>query len=181
MRHTRLAFLLLLFFSTSVSWAQRFKYYYYPEVNVYYDLLEKQYVFKDNDIWMRNYSLPAGVERLGLQVPVRYDSKEIWYVNHLHKKQYLNGDFDPLWTIHKAQLPFPQRFVPEVGSCRLWQPNLKPSEQTIMADEDCNEIRQTAKLGEWIISHPKKHKVTIEKISNSNIGVVRELEIYYVK
>lgn len=174
-----IAILLQCTFSNS-AFATLYKYYFYPEVNTYYDVSGKRWVFKQDDFWVRNVSMPEGIERLGQRVTVWSDSKEIWYENHIHVAKYENGDYEPTWTRIKETFPIPKESVPNVGSCRYWFPEKKDNEQPAESS-NCDELRNKAPLGVWVLSRTCKNIMKIEKYSSAAPGVVRQQRYYYIK
>jgi|GEM_PF-4289028 len=159
--------------------AQQHRFHYYPEVNMYYDVRDKKFIYNDNGTWVRGVAVPAGIPRLGRRVTVRSESRDIWYQNHIHREQYLSGDYDPIWNRPEITLTVPMGYLPAVGSCRLWYPEKKLDEQPTM-DGDCEALRVSAPTGAWVVSRPNNNKVVVEKYSYRTQGLVREIRHYRV-
>jgi hypothetical protein len=172
--------ILLLCLSSSHAFAMLYKYYFYPEVNTYYDVSGKRYVYKQDGYWIRNVDMPEGTERLGQRVTVWSDSKEIWYENHIHIAKYENGEYEPTWTRIKETFPIPKEYAPSVGSCRYWFPDKKDNEQPAEST-NCDELRNKAPLGVWVLSRTCQNIMKIEKYSTAAPGVVRQLRYYHIK
>ena len=179
----KLVFLLAILVQTCFSTealAKLYKYYFYPEVNTYYDINAKRWVYKQDGYWVRNIAMPENVEQLGQRVTVWSNTDEIWYDNQRHITSYENGDYEPTWTRIKETLPIARAEVPAVGTCRYWYADKKDSEQPV-ASKNYEELRVKAPLGIWLISRPSATIMKIEKFSSAAPGVIRQLRYYHIK
>jgi hypothetical protein len=72
------------------AWAPRdyanTQYYYMPDMDVYYDLPARQFIYLDHSRWRRSNSLPAAYSR--------YDLYKVHKVSINQKNAYLNHDRD---------------------------------------------------------------------------------------
>jgi hypothetical protein len=68
--------------------AQQLKFYYYPESNVYYDVVNKQYVYLNNGTWTPVRVLPASKSASGRKVILYHSGFNIWVDNSAHLKKY---------------------------------------------------------------------------------------------
>ncbi len=70
--------------------AQRTRYYYYPDANVYYNPVTHEYAYSDNGTWTRNRELPNTVviHDRKRHVTVYHDKGDVWMDNDMHRKKY---------------------------------------------------------------------------------------------
>jgi hypothetical protein len=68
--------------------AQQLKFYYYPESNIYYDVVNKQYVYLNNGTWTTVHVLPATKSASGRKVVLFHSGPNIWVDNATHQKKY---------------------------------------------------------------------------------------------
>jgi hypothetical protein len=101
-------FLLMLLFTCSLSSAQasnneqsslptakktEIRYYYFPNLEAYFDLQEKVYLYKEDGEWVEAEELPANYGGYSLYNKVRvsiedYDGDEPYLMLAEHKKKY---------------------------------------------------------------------------------------------
>ena len=88
----KIFFALVLFcslLSFQKAGAQRLKFYYYPNSNVYYDVAHKQYIYSNNGNWTPVTTLPGGMNVVrSRRVIVYHNTPEIWMDNPGHIKKY---------------------------------------------------------------------------------------------
>lgn len=70
--------------------AQRTRYYYYPDQNVYYNPGTHEYSYSDNGNWQTNRQLPRTVmvDRHARRVTVYHNTPDVWSDNEMHRKKY---------------------------------------------------------------------------------------------
>lgn len=101
-------FLLMLFCMYSITYAQASKtdesssstldstdirYYYFPNLQAYFDLQEKVYLYKINGEWLEGEELPTNYGGYSLynksRVPIKdYNGDEPYLLLEVHKKMY---------------------------------------------------------------------------------------------
>lgn len=100
-------FLLMLIFTCYISSAQQksndqlstdpdkkdFRYYYFPNIEAYFDLQEKVYLYRDNGEWTEAEELPKNYGGYSLYNKVRvaitdYNGDEPYLQLQAHKKMY---------------------------------------------------------------------------------------------
>ena len=83
--------LTLLFTLSLSSSAQKQRFYYYPQANVYYDVKNKQYIYSNNGTWTTVSTLPADINvNRSPRVVVHSTTPEVWNQNSLHVERYRN-------------------------------------------------------------------------------------------
>lgn len=71
------------------SKAQKFKFYYYPASNVYYNASQHKYAYLNKGSWIETPGLPAGKNAAGGSRYIVYSSSpKIWVKNEAHVKKY---------------------------------------------------------------------------------------------
>ncbi|MGC4039493.1 MAG: hypothetical protein QM710_01495 [Flavobacterium sp.] len=109
MKTIKKVFLLFLFFTGFISYAQQatadktllptdpktteIRYYYFPNLEAYFDLQEKVYLYKDQGEWVEAEELPKGYGGYSLYNKVRvsitdYNGDEPYLMLDAHKKKY---------------------------------------------------------------------------------------------
>src|SRR5579875_296241 len=69
--------------------AQRIGFYFYPDLNVYYNTRTHQYAYNDNGNWVYHRSLPSNMRVKGhSHVTVYRNDAEIWRDNDAHRDKY---------------------------------------------------------------------------------------------
>jgi hypothetical protein len=68
--------------------SQQLKFYYYPESNLYYDVVNRQYIYLNNGTWTTVHVLPATKSDGGRKVVVYHSGRNIWVDNAAHLKKY---------------------------------------------------------------------------------------------
>ena len=66
------------------------RYYYYPEIDTYFDFKNEMYLFKDSGVWVRSYDLPQYIRFFNpnnFVVVPNYQAAEP-YLYHFHKHQH---------------------------------------------------------------------------------------------
>ncbi|RYF97190.1 MAG: hypothetical protein EOO00_00835 [Chitinophagaceae bacterium] len=175
----RIFFLLLILvqvgFSSSAE-AQKYKFRYYPEANLYYDIKSRQFIYNDNGTWVRGVAVPSSVVRLGEPVILSSNIRDIYYDNHLHRDAYQSGTYDPYWPKSAASLGIPQGYLPSTGECRLWFPDRPYDQQPEIGD--CGAIGNNVPAGAWVLERRNRNKLIIEKYSRTKDGMVKEVRHY---
>ena len=70
----------------------KYRYYYYPEAYVYFDISRKAYFYLEGDRWRMSASLPQSFHvRLGQHVTIEMDSDKPYTQFASHKKKYPPG------------------------------------------------------------------------------------------
>ena len=90
MKNLLLAILILMsaVLSTRVK-AQGTIYYYYPEVNVYYNTHSHQYAYEDNGNWSYQTTLPSYLKiNKRSHITVYSNNMDVWKNNQIHKEIY---------------------------------------------------------------------------------------------
>lgn len=107
MKPIKKVFLLVLFFASFISNAQateekttateakatELRYYYYPNIEAYFDLQEKTYLYKDKGEWVEAAELPKNYGGYSLYNKVKvnitdYDGDEPYLLIDAHKKKF---------------------------------------------------------------------------------------------
>ena len=71
--------------------AQKSKFYYYPSSNVYYDVVNKHYIYPNNGNWQTVRVLPSGIRVSNTPRYVVYNTnRNIWVNNSVHVTKYKN-------------------------------------------------------------------------------------------
>ena len=74
------------------GYRSKYRYYYYPEAYVYFDISRKVYFYLEGDRWRMSASLPHTFHvRLGQQVTIEMDSDKPYTQFASHKKKYPPG------------------------------------------------------------------------------------------
>ena len=70
------------------------RFYYYPKSNVYYDPVNRQYIYSnDNSNWTTVQRLPSNMDvRNSRRVILYSNSPEVWQMNAQHREKYRNYD-----------------------------------------------------------------------------------------
>lgn len=69
-------------------------YYYYPDVEVYFDVGRGSYFYFTDGIWRASVTLPRPLRlHLGSHISLRLDTPEPYHFHHKHKKHYPRGYF----------------------------------------------------------------------------------------
>lgn len=88
-------FLLLagaLVFSSAAK-AQKIGFYFYPDVNVYYNPNTRQYAYQDGGNWVYHQNVPANYNISRHSHVVIYDEHpDVWRDNNIHREKYKNWD-----------------------------------------------------------------------------------------
>ena len=71
----------------------KLRYYYYPNLEAYYDLQDNVYIFQKDGAWQKAEEIPSGYRGYGLKnginVPITdYDDDEVTQFIKEHKKKY---------------------------------------------------------------------------------------------
>jgi hypothetical protein len=73
--------------------AQQVGFYFYPDLNVYYNTRTHQYAYQDHDNWVYRRSLPRTMRVYGhSHVTVYGNNPEIWRENAGHREKYRDWD-----------------------------------------------------------------------------------------
>lgn len=77
------------FFSQSAN-AQRTRYYYYPDQDVYYNPGARTYTWNDNGHWNTGRQMPENmhVDRRAKHVTVYHQNPNVWEDHDMHRKKY---------------------------------------------------------------------------------------------
>ncbi|MGZ3924180.1 MAG: hypothetical protein ACXVBJ_10465 [Flavisolibacter sp.] len=72
------------------------RFYYYPKSNVYYDPVNRQYIYSnDNNNWTTVQRLPSNVAVQNSPRVILYsNSPEVWQMNAQHREKYRNYNSD---------------------------------------------------------------------------------------
>jgi hypothetical protein len=86
------------------SQAQRLRFYYYPDRNVYYDPGHSQYIYDNNGNWTTVRTLPSGyVVRNSPRVTIYSDRPEVWTYNEEHRTKYKNYHYPKAKNKHREK------------------------------------------------------------------------------
>ena len=71
----------------------QFRYYYYPNLQVYYDTLDAVYICKENNVWVKKTQLPTNFRGYsmanGVYVPIKaYLGEDPYQFIEQHKKDF---------------------------------------------------------------------------------------------
>lgn len=93
-------FLFIVLFVSAVSFtgnagAQGVGFYFYPDLNIYFNPQTREYAYQDHDAWVHNRRLPHGYAVRGHEhVTVYSNSPEVWRDNDAHREKYKNWHGD---------------------------------------------------------------------------------------
>ena len=83
-----IAFLFAGLALTQKSQAQGIGFYFYPDLNVYYNTNNHQYAYQDRGNWVYRRSLPRRMMVRGHEHIMVYGNNEIWRENDRHRRDW---------------------------------------------------------------------------------------------
>ena len=78
------------------------KYRFYPESNVYFDVLAKRYTYRDGGKWITGTTLPKTIRLTGTFSDFDFDGDDPWKENTKHKEKYKIVKTDDLKKIENT-------------------------------------------------------------------------------